>query len=138
MKNFLLVLLGVVIGIGGFYVVPRIFNSNVVKPDSPTDISMMFKQTVDANSLFDVRALMTPEAKSDFTSNDLQAIRKYIEVGTKAEGATSYDNYEVITFGNKKVVTLWLVPPPLGKKNGMWQIQKIIKGNAVGTSSSQK
>lgn len=129
LKNFLLILLGVGIGIGCFYFVPRLFHSNVVKPDSPTDISMMFQQSVNDNSLFDIRALLTPEKKNDFTSKDLQSIRQYIGVSTKAEGGSSYNNYEVITFGNKKAITLWLVPPM--KKNGLWQVQKIMKGDVI-------
>lgn len=127
-KNLLWVLLGVLIGVGGFYFATKPW-SNAVQPTSAINVSMMFKQALDTNDLEAVRELMTPQQKNTFTATDLQSVRKYIGVGKKAEGGSSYDNYEVLTFGTNKAVTLWLVPP-IGK-NHMWQIQKVTEGATV-------
>lgn len=126
LKNFLWVLLGIAIGVGGLYFATRMSQSRVVKPDSPTNIAILFKEAVDDNSLYGVQELMTTQQEGKFTADNLKTVRQYVGVGAKAEAVASYDNYEVITFGTDKPVTLWLVPP--NGNNYMWQIQKITEG----------
>jgi hypothetical protein len=132
MKNVLLVLLGVIIGGGGFYLIGKASHTRFVQPDSSTNVSILFKQAVDNNSLYSVQELMTPQQKNNFSADDLKTLRKYIGAGTKAEAGASFDNYEVVTFGTKKSVTLWLVPP--NGNNHAWQIQKITEGVSMGNA----
>lgn len=75
-KNFLWILLGVVIGAGGFYFSTRTPESGPIKPTSSLNISQMFKAAVDANSLYSIQELMTPQTKNSFTADDLKAIRQ--------------------------------------------------------------
>ncbi|WDL97254.1 hypothetical protein [Alicyclobacillus sp. ALC3] len=133
MKDILWVLLGVVIGVGGFWIITYKPGSDVFKPTSPTNVSLMFEQAVNNNSLYSVRELMTPQTKDSFTRNELKAVRKYVKAGTKEESTgTGYSTYEVVTFGSKNIpITLWLAPPLTATKSPLWLIQRITEGATV-------
>lgn len=131
-KNVAWVLLGVVIGVGGYYVATWTPRSKVMQPDSPAAVAMMLTQAIDDNSLYALHNLMTPQQSGHFTGSDLRSLRQYVKVNTKAEAGSSIDTYTVITFGNTEAITLWLAPP-MGK-NHFWQIQKITKGAKVGNA----
>jgi hypothetical protein len=84
LKSFLWVLLGIVIGVVGFYFVTKIPESNVVKADSPRNLTLMFKQAVDDNSLYSVHELMTPEQKMlPLKSNTRSSAAELVQEGGK-------------------------------------------------------
>lgn len=136
MKNFLWLLLGIVIGVGGFYFATMTPGSNVVKATSPTNVALMFTQAVDSGNLYSVQELMTPQQRKIFTSAELTSVRQYIGVGTKAEAGSLLNNYEVITFGNGRSVTLWLTPTL--NKNQTWQVQRISEGVTIASENSKR
>ena len=136
LKNFLWVLLGIVIGVGGFYFATMTPGSNVVKANSPTNVALMFTQAVDSGNLYSVQDLMTPPQRKQFTNADLTSVRQYIGVGTKAEAGSSLNNYEVITFGNGHSITLWLTPSL--NKNHTWQVQRISEGVTIASEISKR
>lgn len=135
MKKFLWVLLGIVIGVAGFYSVTT-FGPRILKPDSPSNLAILLKQAVDDNSLYSIKYLMTPEQRDNFTSSDLQSLKQYIRVGTPGEGGTSLDSYLVMTFDNYQAITLFLAPP-IGQHH-TWQIQRISKGAHVEPASNTR
>jgi hypothetical protein len=135
LKSFLWVLLGIVIGVGGFYFVTMTPGSNVAKANSPTNVALMFTQAVDSGNLYSVQELMTPQQRKIFTSAELTSVRQYIGVGTKAGAGAFLNNYEVITFGNGHAVTLWLTPTL--NKNQTWQVQRISEGAKVASENSK-
>lgn len=137
MKNVLWVLLGVVLGVGGFWFATYTPGSSVVKPTSPTNVAIMFGQAVNDNSLYSVKELMTPETKNSFTPAEMKAIRKYVRAGTKAESVgEGFRTYEIVTFGKQSTpITLLLAPPLTATKSHMWAIQGITTGATVTFSS---
>ena len=110
--------------------------SNVVKANSPTNVALMLTQAVDSGNLYSVQDLMTPPQRKQFTNADLISVRQYIGVGTKAEAGAFLNNYEVITFGNRHSITLWITPSL--NKNHTWQVQRISEGVTIASENSKQ
>ena len=123
-------------GVGGFYFATMTPGSNVVKATSPTNVALMFTQAVDSGNLYSVQELMTPQQRKIFTSAVLTSVRQYIGVGTKAGAGAFLNNYEVITFGNRHSITLWITPSL--NKNHTWQVQRITEGVTVASEISKQ
>lgn len=119
--------LGILIGAVGVYAITQ--RPHIVKPNSPSNLAILFKQALDNNDLGAVRDLMTKEKKDSFAEADLQKLNQYIKHGTHGEGGASFNTYLVMTFGNGKAITLYLAPPMNTRNN--WKIQRIIEGANV-------
>lgn len=127
LKNALWVLLGVLVGAGGLWFADYPLRSSVMRPTSPTSVSLMFEQAIISGQPEQVQQLMTPLTRNTFTRADFNVLRQYIGGGRAASDVATLKTYEVLTFGNGHSVTLWISN---FNNDGIWEIQRFIKGSA--------
>ena len=135
MKPVVAGLMGLVVGVLGYYLVGR--SPSVVhptmQPTTPTNVALIFDSDVTANSLYALKSLMPQATRRHFTAADWTSLRRWI--GKRGSEGYGLATYEVLTFPNHRSVTLWLTTP-IGSDSPLWQVQQVVEGTHVPPQSS--
>jgi hypothetical protein len=129
LKTVVAGLIGLVIGVAGYYLVAR--SPNVIEPSTPSNLALMFGQDVNSNAAYPAKSLMTPSARRLFTSADWQALRHW----AGNTGGYGFATYEVLTFPNHHSLTLWITTP-IGGPGNQWEIQQIQEARTASSPMS--
>lgn len=126
-------LVGLVIGVAGYYLVGRSPSvvQHLVQPTTPPNVALMLGQDLSSNVSYAAKSLMTPPMRRQFTMADWTALRHWIG---ETDGY-GFATYEVLTFPNHRSLTLWLTTPVGGPSNH-WEIQQIKEGTTLTTTPS--
>ncbi len=126
-------LVGLVVGVAGYYVVGRAPSvvQHVVQPTTPSNVALMFGQDVSANVSYAAKSLMTPPTRRQFTQADWRTLRQWVG----KTGEDGFATYEVLTFPNHRSLALWLTTPIGGPSNN-WEVQQIQEGTNLRLSVS--
>lgn len=127
-KTLVTGLVGLVIGVLGYYLVGRApgMVNHEVRPTTPTNVALLFRNDVSANSLYAAKSLMPQATRSHVTPADWISLRRWMGDSNGYGFAT----YEVLTFPNKRTLTLRL-NLPTGTRSNLWQVQQIQEGTAI-------
>lgn len=91
---------------------------NLLKPDSPTNTSILIKNYIDAENYEDFKGLFSEDLENSISKEDFN---KFKEISTSG---SNHNLYDIITFENGEMLLVKLTSTPV---NNEYKVEEVIQ-----------